>query len=89
MNSTDTNVGTVVTVMCNTGYILVGSNRRECLSSQTWSGKSACIGREKYISNRIEIVQYSFVFVLQNCSVFHRYQCVTHDLFIRVMAPKV
>ncbi|XP_062512645.1 CUB and sushi domain-containing protein 1-like [Corticium candelabrum] len=44
VNSTDTSVGTVVTVICNTGYILVGSNRRECLSSQTWSGDSACIG---------------------------------------------
>ena len=42
LNSTDTRVGTVVSVECHTGYKLVGSKRRECLSSKTWSGETAC-----------------------------------------------
>ena len=49
---------TVVTVTCSKRYVLIGSEKVTCLSSETWSTKPRCLkcGMDSFFSNFLSIL---------------------------------
>ena len=74
LNSTDTIVGTVVSVKCDAGYTLVGSNLRECLPRKAWGGywrgDTACVGKNDNIYKiKLNFACWSSVFVMHRTTL--------------------
>ena len=76
LNSTDTIVGTVVSVKCNAGYTLLGSNLRECVLfwkywGAYWRGDTKCLGKSDNIyKTKLNFACWSSVFVIYRVTLF-------------------